>query len=183
MLAKGLGLMKGLVHIYTGDGKGKTTAAVGLGVRACGCGLKVLMVQFLKGSGSGELSSLKKLEPGFSVYRSKQVHKFTWQMDEAEKTAVSARQRELLDYAASQISGSVFDLVILDEIMAAISEGMIGTDEVAGLVRNRPEGVELILTGRNAPKQLVDLADYVSEITKVKHPMDKGIPPRKGIEA
>ncbi len=175
--------MKGLVHIYTGDGKGKTTAAVGLGVRACGCGLKVLMVQFLKGSGSGELSALKKLEPGFSVYRSEQVHKFTWQMDEAEKTVISERQRELLDYAASQMSANNFDLVILDEIMAVIREGMIRTDEVADLVRNRPEGVELVLTGRNAPKELVDLADYVSEITKVKHPMDKGAPPRKGIEA
>lgn len=174
--------MKGLTHIYTGNGKGKTTCAVGLGIRAYGRGFKVLMVQFLKGADTGELAALAKLEPGFKVYRGKEVKKFTWNMNEEELKELRKSMQEVFDFAVREASGGHWDMLILDEILGSISSGLVDVKDVACFIRNKPQHMELILTGRNAPDELVQIADYVSEIKKVKHPYERGIPAREGIE-
>lgn len=175
--------MKGLVHIYTGNGKGKTTSAVGLGVRACGRGMKVLMVQFLKGAETGEMYSLKKLEPGFVLERGKEIKKFTWNMNEEELMEVKKTTQEAFNYAVNASQSGECSMLILDEIMAALSSKLLDVREVAEFIKNKPEGLEIVMTGRNAPSELVTLADYVSEINAVKHPFERGIPARKGIES
>lgn len=174
--------MKGLVHIYTGNGKGKTTAAIGLGIRACGRGLKVLMVQFLKGAETGEVHTLKKLEPDFVLYRGTETRKFTWNMNSDELKQTAEIQQGILRYANDAAMSGGWDIVILDEVMGALGSGMLELKDVIGFIQDKPESLELILTGRNAPAELIGLADYVSEIKAVKHPMEKGIPARKGIE-
>lgn len=175
-------LMSGLVHIYTGNGKGKTTAAIGLGVRACGRGMKVLMVQFLKGALTGEMNSLKALEPSFELHRGKEVKKFTWKMNEEEKAQTAAEQRRILEYAIEAASGGGLDLLIMDEALGAMSTGMLDKEAVAEFIKGKPEKLELVLTGRGATQEFIELADYVSEIRAVKHPAEKGVKARKGIE-
>lgn len=174
--------MKGLVHIYTGHGKGKTTAAVGLGMRAYGRGMKVLMVQFLKGAESGELITINKLGSGFTINPGKHLGKFTWNMNEEELKEAAYIQNQQFEYALEEIKTGKWDLLILDEIMAAVTTGMIPVKDVIDLIKNKPEKLEIVMTGRNAPRELIELSDYVSEIKQVKHPMDKGIPARRGIE-
>lgn len=174
--------MRGFIHIYTGDGKGKTTAAVGLGVRACGQGMKVLMVQFLKGMPTGEMYSLKKLEPGFVLHRGTEIKKFTWQMTSEEKTQAAAEQRNIFEYAANAAKNGEWDMLIMDEVMGALSTGMIEHESLLHFVSSKPESLELVLTGRDAPSELISMADYVSEIRAVKHPAEKGTNARKGIE-
>lgn len=172
--------MSGLVHIYTGNGKGKTTAAIGLGIRAAGCGMKVLMVQFLKGRQSSEEISLERLKPDFELYKIKTTDKFSWQLTEDEKVQMQESSLHLLDYVMKLADKK--DLIILDEVIAAINTGMIGLDIITDFIKNKPSELEVVLTGRNPCRELVELADYVSEINAVKHPMTKGIPARKGIE-
>lgn len=175
--------MKGLVHIYTGDGKGKTTAALGLGIRAYGRGFKVLLVQFLKGSETGEMKTLEKLAPGFVLYRGKEIKKFTWNMNEEELQELKRDTADVFRYASREALSDTWDMIILDEIMASVSMGFIQTDEISGLIKQKPTKLEVVMTGRNAPKELIDLADYVSEIHAVKHPFEKGISARPGIES
>ncbi|QNU67052.1 cob(I)yrinic acid a,c-diamide adenosyltransferase [Ruminiclostridium herbifermentans] len=172
--------MDGLVHIYTGNGKGKTTTAIGLGIRAAGSGMKVLMVQFCKGSSTNEENTIDKLKPDFEIYKYKQICKFVWQMTPEEKKQMEEYTLHLFNYAMDSSKNK--DMIILDEIMAAITNGFIDMKLVVEFIKNKPSHLELVLTGRNAPKELIDLADYVSEINPVKHPMDSGIMARKGIE-
>lgn len=174
--------MAGLVHIYTGDGKGKTTAAIGLGIRACGRGMKVLMVQFLKGSQTGEMLTIEKLKPDFELYRHKEIGKFSWNMTQEELEEMKKNIENLLQYAVKEAMSGRRDLIILDEIMATITSGFIVMDEVLSFIKNKPSGLELVMTGRNAPPEMIQLADYVSEIKAVKHPLVMGIPAREGIE-
>ena len=174
--------MQGLIHIYTGDGKGKTTAAVGLGLRAWGRGMKVLMVQFLKGLESGEQIAINKLGPDFVINHGESFKKFTWDMDEEELCYASNIQKGQLDYARKEVETGSWDILILDEIMAAITNKMIPLESVIEFVENKPEHLELVLTGRDAPNELIELADYVTKLQEIKHPMYKGIPARKGIE-
>jgi len=173
----------GLVHIYTGEGKGKTTAAIGLGIRACGRGLKVLMAQFLKGTETGEIPALKRLEPGFTLYRADcSFSKFTWEMSPEELKKAGEIQNGIFQYMKKAAFSGEWDVIILDEIMAAVNQKFLSKDEVIEFIRNKPDNVELVLTGRDAPAEFIELADYVSEISAVKHPMDKGIFAREGIE-
>ncbi len=174
--------MQGLVHVYTGDGKGKTTAAIGLGIRALGRGMKVLMIQFLKGRNTGEILVLESLKPGFEVYRNKETVKFTNQMNQAELEACREDIRNGFQYALAAAKSGDWNLIILDEMMAAISIGAISTAEALSFIEYKPEELEVVLTGRNAPAELIQRADYVSEIQAVKHPMSRGIKARKGIE-
>lgn len=174
--------MKGLVHIYTGDGKGKTTAAIGLGVRAYGRGFKVLMVQFLKGGETGEMFVIEKLGPRFTLKRGSEFTKFVKNMNAQELEKVGKEQEELFNFSVRSAVSGEWDFVILDEIMAAIFAGMVKVQDVAGLLKNKPEQLELVLTGRNAPVELIELADYVSDIKAVKHPMNKGTTARIGVE-
>jgi cob(I)alamin adenosyltransferase len=168
---------KGLVHIYTGNGKGKTTAAIGLACRAAGSGKKVMIVQFLKGSSTSELVSLKAL--GVKVVRG-DVKKFISNMSEQEINDCKSRQHECFKIACDDMGK--FDLVVLDEIIVAVSHKMIELNSLIEMINNKPESTELVLTGRGAPEALVDLADYVSDIKCIKHPFTKGIKARKGIE-
>lgn len=174
--------MAGLVHIYTGNGKGKTTAAVGLGIRAYGNGMKVLMVQFLKGAPTGEIRVLEQLKPDFTFYRGKPVKGFIWNMNEEQKEELRQITREDFQFACDASVKEGYDLLILDEIMASISNKLLAVEDVVKLIKTKPEKLEIVMTGRNAPKELIELADYVSEINPVKHPFEKGIPARKGIE-
>jgi len=174
--------MQGLVHIYTGDGKGKTTAAVGLGLRAWGRGRKVLMVQFLKGKESGELIAIDRLGDGFVVNRGKYMGKFTWSMNEEERKQTAVLQRQQLEYAWKEMKTDRWDMLILDEIMAAVTTEMVPLKDVLALIGDKPDRLELVMTGRNAPDPLIEAADYVSEIREVKHPLQKGIAARRGIE-
>jgi cob(I)alamin adenosyltransferase len=172
--------MNGLVHIYTGNGKGKTTAALGLGMRAAGSGMRVLMVQFLKGRTSAEEASIERLGPGFELFKNKQIDKFIWQMTSDEKEELRKSSSILFEHALKSADNK--DLIILDEIMAAIAANLIELEAVTDFIRNKPSHLELVLTGRNAPAELIELSDYVSEINAVKHPMSTGISARKGIE-
>lgn len=173
--------MFGLIHIYCGDGKGKTTAAVGLAVRCAGRGNKVLMVQFLKSRDSGELYSLAKL-PDIEVMRGKESKKFTFQMNEEEKHALLIEHNKMFEQVLAKIKNGGYSLLILDEVIGALNAKVFEMPKLIEFLRHKPENLEVVLTGRNPAPELVEIADYVSEIRKVKHPMDKGIMAREGIE-
>lgn len=175
-------MQEGLIHIYTGEGKGKTTAAIGLGIRAYGQGLKVLMVQFLKGWATGEMKVIGSLGPGFQLFQYKKDDKFTWGMTEKEMKGMKGEMRIGLNYTNDAVRSGQWDLIIMDEIMAAVNCGFLPLEEVVKLVKSKPPKLELVLTGRDASSQLMELADYVSEINARKHPMEKGIMAREGIE-
>lgn len=176
-------MKNGLVHIYTGNGKGKTTSAVGLGIRAYGRGFKIYMVQFLKSADTGELNVLKNLEPNFIVKRSEAFNKFTWNMNEDEKRQMTEGVNNLFDAAVKDAESGAWDMLILDEVLGAIKGEFISLQKVVEFVKNKPHWLELVMTGRAAPEELIAISDYVSEINPVKHPMDKGIGARIGIES
>lgn len=173
--------MFGLIHIYCGDGKGKTTAAVGLAVRCAGRGNKVLLVQFLKSRDSGELYSLAKL-PDIEVMRGKESKKFTFQMNEEEKHALLIEHNKMFEQVLAKIKNGGYSLLILDEVIGALNAKVFEMSKLIEFLRHKPENLEVVLTGRNPAPKLVEIADYVSEMRKVKHPMDKGIMAREGIE-
>lgn len=174
-------MSKSYVHIYTGEGKGKTTAAAGLAVRALGRGLRVGFFQFLKSgrSGiSGEVLSLAKLG---AITVSPEVPKFIWEMDEDEKAACDQKQRETLERAIG-MAGS-FDVLVLDEAVCALTEGMLDAGTLRTFIENRPAGLELVLTGRGDIEPIRDKCDYITEMKMISHPFEscrQG--PRKGIE-
>lgn len=173
--------MFGLIHIYCGDGKGKTTAAVGLAVRCSGRGNKVLLVQFLKSRDSGELYSLAKL-PDIEVMRGKESKKFTFQMNEEEKHALLIEHNKMFEQVLAKIKNGGYSLLILDEVIGALNAKVFEMPKLIEFLRHKPENLEVVLTGRNPAPELVEIADYVSEMRKVKHPMDRGIMAREGIE-
>lgn len=173
--------MFGLIHIYCGDGKGKTTAAVGLAVRCAGRGNKVLLVQFLKSRDSGELYSLAKL-PDIEVMRGKESKKFSFQMNEEEKHALLIEHNKMFEQVLAKIKNGGYSLLILDEVIGALNAKVFEMPKLIEFLRHKPENLEVVLTGRNPAPELVEIADYVSEMRKVKHPMDKGIMAREGIE-
>ncbi len=172
---------KGLIQIYTGDGKGKTTASVGQGIRACGRGLKVYMVQFLKSSDTGEMNILQNID-GFDVFRFQKERGFFWTLGEEEIKEVQRETDMALEFIENTLRENTCDVLILDEIMGAISNGLIQIPKLLRILEQKPEGMEVIMTGRNVPKELKEMADLVTEMKKVKHPFDKGIGARKGIE-
>ena len=169
----------GLVQVFTGNGKGKTTAALGTVLRAAGHGLKIYIVFFMKGDyARGEFKALKMF-PNVEVSRSgfrKFVNPAGITPEEKEQAA------RALAAAREAVTGGRHDLVVLDELNVAVAYNLVGLDEVLQLVRDKPPGVELIITGRHADDRLVEMADLVTEMVKVKHPYDKGIKARKGIE-
>ena len=181
----------GLVHVVTGDGEGKTTSSLGLGLRAIGNNLTVHMIQFLKSGFTGELYSAKKLgfvieQFGVDALKEKQKHieefsdktgSFVFQPDIKEKDAAM----EGWEHSKKIIKNGKYDLVIMDEINCVLAKGLIPLAEVLDVVKHHGK-VELVFTGRDAPKELMDAADYVNVIQGVKHPWQKGIVARKGIE-
>jgi len=172
-------LRKGLVQVFTGDGKGKTSAAMGAVVRALGHGLKVYIVFFMKGDySSGERNILSQL-PNVTV-ESFGSEEF---IDPANIKPEDREQAKKALAAAGEamLSGS-YDLVVLDEVNLAVAWSLVEVDEVLKLIEDKPEGVELILTGRRADSRLVQSADLVTEMLKIKHPYDEGAAAREGIE-
>jgi len=171
--------VKGLVQVFTGNGKGKTTAALGTILRAAGHGLRIFIVFFMKGDyGYGEFSTLSRL-PHVEMASFGFRH-FT---DPANIKPEEMEQARLALSAAREaiISGN-YDLVVLDEVNVALGFKLLELDEVVKLIKDKPPDVELILTGRYADTRLIEMADLVTEMVKVKHPFDKGIEARKGIE-
>ena len=166
-----------MIHIYTGDGKGKTTAACGMALRAAGRGMRVLVVQFLKSGNSGEICAFENFS-GITVM-SAETKGFLWDMSEEEKQETKSEHEKLFKTAAERALD--FDVVVFDEILGAISAGMIDETKVIEFLKTGPE-LEIVLTGRDASEKLIELADYVSEIKCIKHPMEKGVPARRGIE-
>jgi cob(I)alamin adenosyltransferase len=175
-------LRKGYIQIYTGNGKGKTTAAVGLGVRAAGNGFKVYMVQFLKSFSTGELSSIEKLHPHFQIFRFEKRRGFFWNLSEAEKGELKTEIHKGYCFAVEALKEESCDILILDEIMGAISNGLLTEEQVLELMNAKPEGIEIIMTGRNVPDSLIERADLVTEMKDVKHYFNSGVPAREGIE-
>ena len=172
---------KGLILINTGPGKGKTTAALGTALRAVGCGMKVLVLQFIKGSWHyGELDSTETLGPNFVL---KQMGRGFVKIGGAEADPEDIRLVQAAwEEARAAIDSGEWDLVVLDEINYAISYGMLDPAEVAEALKAKPEMVHVILTGRNAHPLLVELADTVTEMREVKHAYQKGILAQRGIE-
>ncbi|KAA0008077.1 MAG: cob(I)yrinic acid a,c-diamide adenosyltransferase [Thermoplasmata archaeon] len=173
-----MSLKKGYIHIYTGNGKGKTTAALGLGLRAAGAGLKVYMIQFMKGRRYSEIDAVEQLQ-NFTIVqfgRDEFVSK-----ENPEQIDVDLAQKGL-KHAEEIIKKGEYDLVILDEINVAIDFNLVALKDVLKLVEEKPEKVELVLTGRYAPQELMKNADLVTEMLEIKHPFQKGVLARKGID-
>jgi cob(I)alamin adenosyltransferase len=173
-----MALEKGTVQLYTGDGKGKTTAAVGQAVRAAGHGMRVVMIQFMKGRLYGELAAAERIEElTIEQYgRDEFVDP-----DNPAPVDVELAQKGWAR-AEELVSDPGIDMLILDEINIAVSFGLVPLESVAALVKGKPAGLELILTGRNAPDGLIELADTVTEMREIRHHYGGGVPARKGIE-
>ncbi len=174
-----LRLEHGLVQVYTGDGKGKTSAAFGAALRAIGRGLRVYIIQFIKGGFDyGELQVVKKL-PNLKLAAFGRG-KFVTEVSPHEEDVKLAE--EALKLAEEVVGSGQYDIVVLDEINVALNLKLVTVDEALQLIKNRPKHVELILTGRYAPVQIVEVADLVTEMKEIKHPFTEGVTPRKGIE-
>jgi len=170
---------KGYVQIYTGNGKGKTTAALGLAFRAAGNHFHVFIGQFMKGQEYGELEAAKRLSPYITI---EQFGKPTFvHVDKATEEDIRLA-KEGLERSREAMLSEEHDIVILDEINVAIFFKLVTTEEVLALIEEKPAGVELILTGRYAPKELIEKADLVTEMKEIKHYYTQGVQARKGIE-
>ncbi len=171
---------KGLIQVYTGNGKGKTTAALGLALRAVGHGLKVLVIQFMKGNiNYGELESSKKLSPYLTIV---QMGRETF-VSKTNPDPVDTRlAQDGFDLAKRAITGEAYDIIILDEIIVAVDYGLIPLSDLLHLLDTKPNGVELILTGRNAKPEIFEKADLVTEMVEQKHYYRNGVSAREGVE-
>ena len=172
---------QGLIHIYYGDGKGKTTAAFGLALRCAGRGNKVVIAQFLKSTPSGEVKGAECL-PQVTVLRgAKAVNKFTFQMNEEEKAATARNCQDLFRQATALAAEQQARLLVMDEVIDA-ARGLLPMDELCAFLDNKPEELEVVMTGHSLPQELADRADYITLVRKEKHPYDKGVMARKEIE-
>lgn len=193
-------LGSGATQVYTGDGKGKTTAALGLAVRAVGWGLRVLMIQFMKQWGYGEHRAAQRLSPEFEIIQVGTPY-FVAREDDLDPGVleeirgevkvfppghppdelVQQAERGILHAERAFENGSA-DVIILDEINMAAHFGLIPVQRILGLISSRPRGVELVLTGRRAPQEIIDAADLVTEMREIKHYWSQGLHARRGIE-
>jgi cob(I)alamin adenosyltransferase len=172
-------LERGLIQVYTGEGKGKTTAALGLALRAAGHGLRVEIVQFMKGwPGYGELKAIELL-PSVIICP---FGRCGWVHPERPEPEDHQRAVEALTYARQVMISAQVDIIVLDEINVALDYGLLALDDVLALLAEKPPQVELVLTGRNAHPKVVEQADLVTEMRKIKHPYDQGTGGRQGIE-
>ena len=170
---------RGLIHLYFGDGKGKTTCAMGLVMRAAGRGKKILIHQFLKDNQSGERAILEKI-PGITLIPGIEYNKFTFQMSAEELDEVREQNDGQLQYIAA--AADQYDMIVMDEALYAIDKKLLSEDNVIRFLKEKPYGTEVVLTGRNPSERMIETADYASEICKRKHPFDRGISARIGIE-
>jgi len=172
----------GLTIVYTGKGKGKTTAALGIALRAAGYEKKTCMIQFIKGSWHyGEMDSSKKLEPEFEMVA---IGKgFVGIIDDnSPKEDHEQVAKEAIKISNERIQSGNYDIVILDEINYAVNLNLISVEEVLNIVKTKPKGLDLILTGNYAKKEVIEIADLVTEMREIKHPFQKGIKAKKGID-
>ena len=172
-------MSRGLLIVFTGDGKGKTTAAIGLAVRAAGHNMKIAFIQFIKGSWpTGEQVAIKHLSN--NIHFETLGRGFTWKSDDIEK------DKALAQYAWEEAKKAIFSknyqIVILDEFTYALNYSMLSLKEVLETLNNRPNFVHIVITGRDAPSELIEMADLVTEMKDIKHPFKKGIKAQKGIE-
>lgn len=174
-------MLKGLIHIYCGDGKGKTTAAIGLAVRCAGGGGRVLFVSFLKDNKSGERNALKNTENIELIENPENVPFYKF-MNEKEKKCYNKYCADVLSGVSEKASKGIYNMLVLDEIIPAMNNGIIPENYVLDIIKERPDDLEIILTGRNPSENIMDSADYITEMKKIKHPYDKGITARKYIE-
>lgn len=172
--------MAGLVHIYCGDGKGKTTAAVGLAVRAAGAHRRVLFAQFFKNGDSSELAVLRALE-NVEVFLCKTRHGFWAKMDEDERARSVGDYSALLEDVLAEARRGA-GLLVLDEAVSACNHGVIEEEKLLEFLRGKPAELEVVLTGRDPSAALLGQADYVTEMKKLRHPYDRGVGARRGIE-
>lgn len=170
----------GMVHLYIGDGKGKTTAALGLLIRAYGAGLSCLFVQFLKGTPTSELETLKKLN--IPYIRTNDVKKFVVFMNHEELDLCRENHKACFLKLMKLTENGSFDCIVLDEVLDAVSLGMLSEDDLLEFLKRQKGKAEVILTGRNPGENLITLADYITEMKKRKHPYERGVTARKGIE-
>ena len=172
-------MRKGLVIINTGDGKGKTTAALGLALRATGHGMKVCFIQFIKGGWKyGELEAVKRFEDLIDFHVMGKG--FTWKSDDLEKDKAAAR--EGWQFAQEALASRRYDMVVLDEFTYLLAYGMIDIEPVLATLTNRAAGLHVVITGRGAPAALLDAADLVTEMQAIRHPYKTGLKAQKGIE-
>ena len=171
----------GLIHIYCGDGKGKTTTGMGLCARAAGYGLHVLIYQFMKDNSTSERAVLQ-LSEHITIVDGLAQEKFSFQMTPQEKEQRKAYYENQLRAVTDKARSENYDLLFLDEVIYTIRAGLLDEALLIDFLRSKPERLEVILTGQGPSQALIDAADYVSEIHKVKHPFDRGIPARRGIE-
>ncbi|MCM1228007.1 MAG: cob(I)yrinic acid a,c-diamide adenosyltransferase [Clostridium sp.] len=171
----------GLIHIYCGNGKGKSTAAFGLALRAAGAGMRVSIIQLMKGRETSEINSLKLLS-NVSIEKLPKDFGFSFSMSEAGKSEITECHNKLLKYACDLMKNHECDMLIIDEFFSAYNNLLLDRKLAESIIFNKEESCELILTGRDPLEKFIEAADYVSEITAVKHPFEKGVSARKGIE-
>lgn len=175
-------LEQGLVQVYTGEGKGKTTAAIGQGIRAYGNGLKVYMIQFLKSGKTGELTTIEELGENFKIFRFEKPKDFTWNLNEEELEELRLEIRDGYKFILDVIKENKCDLLIIDEVMAVLSNKFLSVEDVLYIIDNKPKNMEVILTGRNVPSEIIEKSNLVTEMKCIKHYYNEGIPAREGIE-
>lgn len=173
---------KGYVQIYTGEGKGKTTAALGLGFRAVGRGFKVTLLQFLKGMYTGEIESINHFKDRFTLMRIGETDRFFWTLSEEEQEKLQEQCQKEWDGFIKWLKDNPQDVLILDEIMAAMKNGLITIEQVCSFIDEKTPGMEIVLTGRDIPAEVAERADLITEMKKIKHYYDKGVTSRDGIE-
>jgi len=171
-------LEKGYIHVYTGPGKGKTTSALGLGLRAAGAGYKVYMIQFMKGRKYSEIESLKHL-PNFTIV---QYGRDEFVSKEKPEQIDIDLAKDGFEHAKKIVNDGKYDMLILDEINVAVDYNLIPVEKVLKFIREKPEKIELILTGRYAHPEIIKIADLVTEMLEIKHPYQYGVTARKGID-
>lgn len=174
---------RGYVQVYTGNGKGKTTAAIGQAMRAVGNGLKVYMLQFLKTEQTGEMEIAKLIDGNkFKIFRFESPKGFFWTLNDEEKKVLKEEVYKEYCFAKEVIKNNSCDVFILDEVMGALWNKLLTEEEIVELIDNKPIDMELILTGRNAPDSIINKADLVTEMKEIKHYMHNGVGARQGIE-
>lgn len=176
-----MGKDTGKIHIYCGDGKGKTTTGMGLCTRAAGFGYRVLIYQFMKDNKTSERAVLEKV-PNITFVDGLEKEKFSFQMTPEEKVERKDYYKKQFREITKKAEMENYDILFLDELIYTIRAGLFDEEILVEYLKNKPEYLEIILTGQNPGDRLIQLADYVSEIRKIKHPFDEGLPARKGIE-
>lgn len=174
-------MAKGLIHVYTGKGRGKTTSAIGLAMRAAGHGKKVLILQFLKGGAkdSGEIVAAKKSDIKVKRFKGQISPLFNSRIRISE---LKKSVKEAIAFSIKEIKSGKYDLIIMDEFNNLLGSNYASISDVKKIIKQKPQGTELIFTGRGAPEELIKMADYVTEMRMIKHPYNKGVKARKGIE-